>query len=140
MSEFLDFWFPLRKKIKKHNHAHVLTHTNRLKKTFIRQMPPIAIPFKFPIKCDAQSAVLTNTSMWECDFCDGPKLKHTFLGKVRQTGNYQRLSERRVKTARMAERVLTYKNKMRWQYQRHSLMMYVLSVLKFRMFLMQKCL
>lgn len=49
--------------------------------------------------------------MWEWDFCAGPKLKHTFLGQVRQTGHHQRLSKRIVETARMAERVSPNKTK-----------------------------
>lgn len=62
---------------KKHSHAHVLTHTNGFEKTCIRQMLPLTTPSQIPIKCDGESAVLTNTSMWKCDVWAGPKFKHT---------------------------------------------------------------
>lgn len=67
----------------KKTHSRTCSYTHKqVEKNVHRTDATPPTPSKFPMKCDGQTAVLTNTSMWECGFCAGPKLKpHCFKAK-----------------------------------------------------------
>lgn len=69
--------------LSKKTHSRTCSYTHKqVEKNVHRTDATPPTPSKFPMKCDGQTAVLTNKSMWECGFCAGPKLKpHCFKAK-----------------------------------------------------------